>query len=61
VNYPPINGGPYGIGIQKSDTQLRTAVQQALQKLISDGTYGKILAAWGMSAGAVKQATVDAG
>jgi polar amino acid transport system substrate-binding protein len=61
VNYPPINGGPYGIGVPKSDTQLRTAVQQALQKLISDGTYGKILAAWGMSAGAVKQATVDAG
>jgi polar amino acid transport system substrate-binding protein len=61
VDYPPINGGPYGIGVNKSNPQLRDAVQMALQKLIDDGSYTKILAAWGMTAGAVPKATMNAG
>jgi polar amino acid transport system substrate-binding protein len=60
VDYPPINGGPYGIGVNKNNPQLRDAIQQALQSLIDAGTYTKILAAWGMTAGAVQKATINA-
>lgn len=60
VDYSPINGGPYGIGVNKSTPDLRDAIQQAVQKLIDDGTYTKILAAWGMTAGATPKATVNA-
>jgi len=51
---------PYGIAIPKASTELTTAVQKALQKLIDDGSYGKILANWGVSSGAVKTATINA-
>ncbi|HWD06894.1 MAG TPA: ABC transporter substrate-binding protein [Amycolatopsis sp.] len=57
----PIDGGPYGIGFSKSNAKLRDAVKQALQELITDGTYGKILQAWGVEQGAVKEATVNGG
>lgn len=58
---PPINGGPYGIGVAKNNPQLAKAVQAALQKLITDGTYGKILADWGLGSGAITEATLNHG
>lgn len=61
VDQDPINGGPYGIGLNKEDTALRDAIQQALQQLIDDGTYGEILEAWDVTSGAVDQATVNGG
>ena len=61
VDQDPINGGPYGIGVAKEDTALRDAMQQALQSLIDDGTYGEILEAWDVTSGAVDQATVNGG
>jgi polar amino acid transport system substrate-binding protein len=57
----PIDGGPYGIGVNKANTALRDAVRKALQALITDGTYGKILQAWGVEQGAIKEATVNGG
>jgi polar amino acid transport system substrate-binding protein len=57
----PIEGGPYGIGFTKANTKLRDAVKQALQSLIADGTYGKILQSWGVEQGAVKEAAVNGG
>ena len=56
-----IEAGPYGIGIRKTDTQLRDALQKALQAMIDDGTYGRILQKWNVTAGAVKTATVNGG
>ena len=61
IDYPPINGGPYGIGVAKEDPALLSVMQKAMQKLMDDGTYRKILAAWGMTAGAIPKATVNAG
>ncbi|MEQ6896575.1 ABC transporter substrate-binding protein [Microbacterium sp. KR10-403] len=55
----PILAAPYGIGFNKDDTQLRDAVQKALQSLIDDGTYQKILDAWGLSRGAIAKATIN--
>ncbi|MCR6490170.1 ABC transporter substrate-binding protein [Amycolatopsis sp. OK19-0408] len=57
----PIEGGPYGIGVNKQNTALRDSVQKALQALIADGTYGKILQAWGVEQGAIKEAAVNGG
>ena len=50
---------PQGIVVSKDDQALTDAVQKAMQKLIDDGDYGKILAAWGNDAGAVKTAELN--
>ncbi|GAA1276545.1 ABC transporter substrate-binding protein [Saccharothrix xinjiangensis] len=61
VDLEPINGGPYGIGVNKDTPELAAALRGALQALIDDGTYGKVLAAWDVEQGAVDEATVNGG
>jgi polar amino acid transport system substrate-binding protein len=61
VNYAPIEPGPYGIGINKDDPQLLTAIQTGLQDLMNNGDYGKILQDWQLSSVALKSATVNHG
>jgi polar amino acid transport system substrate-binding protein len=56
-----IEAGPYGIGIRKTDTAIRDAIQKAIQALIDNGDYAKILDKWKVTAGALKTATVNAG
>lgn len=56
-----INGAPYGIGINKDNPELRDAMAAALDELIADGTYGKILDAWGVSDGKIAAASVNGG
>lgn len=53
------SSAPQGIVVSKDDAALTTAIQKAVQKLIDDGTYGKILTAWGNEAGAVKTAELN--
>jgi len=48
-----------GIAVSKSDTALADAVAGATNKLIQDGTYKKILAAWGTDGGAIAKAEVN--
>ncbi|MFJ5883791.1 ABC transporter substrate-binding protein [Kitasatospora cineracea] len=50
---------PYGIAFAKEDTALRDAVAKALNRLIRDGVYDKVLAKWGLSDGAVQSAVVN--
>lgn len=50
---------PEAVVVQKGDMQTADAVQAALQKLMDDGTYSKILKAWGNDAGAVKEAKIN--
>ncbi|OZM70417.1 ABC transporter substrate-binding protein [Amycolatopsis antarctica] len=57
----PINGGPYGIGVNKNNRPLADAMQKALQALVADGTYGQILQAWGVEQGAIEQVSVNGG
>jgi len=37
---------PYGIGVRKDSPELRAVLEQALQRIIDDGTYLQILQEW---------------
>ncbi len=54
-------GGMEGIGVPKADTELRTALQKALQSLMDDGTYLKILSRYGVENIALTKAEIDQG
>jgi polar amino acid transport system substrate-binding protein len=56
--YQPV---PLGIGVAKSNTALRDALQKSLDALIADGTYRKILEKHGVESGAVTSATINGG
>ncbi|MEO6826692.1 MAG: ABC transporter substrate-binding protein [Microbacteriaceae bacterium] len=51
---------PYGMPVAK-DSKLQKPIQKAMQALIDDGTYGKILKKWGVEAGAVEKVEINAG
>jgi polar amino acid transport system substrate-binding protein len=44
---PRFDSAPYGIGVRKDSTSLRTALEEALQKIMDDGTYAEVLDKWG--------------
>ncbi len=50
-----------GAGVPKDDVQLRDAVQKALQSLIDDGTYAKVLDKYGEAGLAVQSAQLNQG
>jgi polar amino acid transport system substrate-binding protein len=52
---------PLGIGVAKDNTALRDALQKALNALIADGSYRKILEKHGVEGGAVSAATINGG
>ena len=50
---------PEAVAIKKGDSDTAEAVQKAVQKLIDDGTYGKILSTWGVTSGAVDKSEIN--
>jgi len=56
--YQPV---PLGIGVAKDNTALRDALQKALNAMIADGSYRKILEKHGVADGAVTSATINGG
>lgn len=54
------DAAPYGFATQR-DSELTKAVQAALQSLMDDGTYLKILTNAGIESGALTTATINAG
>jgi polar amino acid transport system substrate-binding protein len=50
---------PYGIAIPKSAGTFKEAVQGAVQALIKDGTYKKILDNWGVGDGAIDESKIN--
>lgn len=52
---------PYGIALSKDSAKdLTKAIQAALQSLIDDGSYKKILDGWGVASGGLKTITINA-
>ncbi|WP_018544460.1 ABC transporter substrate-binding protein [Streptomyces sp. LaPpAH-108] len=56
-----IEAGPYGIAVTKENTQLRDALQAALDAIIKNGEYTKILQKWNVTDGAVTEAKINGG
>ncbi len=49
-----------GVGVGRDDTALQAKLSQAVQSLIDDGSYAKLLAKWGLPASsAVAKATIS--
>jgi polar amino acid transport system substrate-binding protein len=58
----PLDFTLMGIGVTKGDQALQQRIQKALQALVDDGTYGKLLSKWKLSpSSAVQTATINAG
>jgi polar amino acid transport system substrate-binding protein len=55
---PPFNPAPFGIASQK-DSGMAKAVQKALEKMVADGSYQKILDKWGMKDSAIKTPEIN--
>ncbi|MFE2373044.1 ABC transporter substrate-binding protein [Streptomyces sp. NPDC059398] len=58
---PTVQAAPYGIAVAKGNDQLTKAIQQAMDAIIKDGTYKKVLAKWGAEQGAVTEAKLNGG
>ncbi|MCM2388027.1 ABC transporter substrate-binding protein [Streptomyces albipurpureus] len=56
-----VEAAPYGIAVAKGNDQLRDAIQKALDAIIKNGEYKKIVDKWGVSAGAVTEAKINGG
>jgi polar amino acid transport system substrate-binding protein len=53
------DSAPYGYVVAKADTPFAQAIQSAVQSLIDDGTYQKILENWGVQSGAIKTSELN--
>ena len=47
------DSAPYGVVVPLSETAFATTIQAAIQSLIADGSYAKILEVWGLQDGAI--------
>jgi len=56
-----VEAAPYGIAVAKSNTEVRDAVKAALDAIIKNGEYKKIIEKWGVEAGAVEEAGINGG
>jgi polar amino acid transport system substrate-binding protein len=51
----------YGIVIPKREGDLRDAIYKAMKELISEGSYQRLTARWGLEAGAVPETRINSG
>ncbi|MDQ4005825.1 MAG: transporter substrate-binding domain-containing protein, partial [Actinomycetota bacterium] len=56
-----IQAGPLGMAVAKDNSGLRDALQLALQAIIDDGSYARLIEKYQTPLGAVESATVNAG
>ncbi|GHF51377.1 hypothetical protein GCM10010218_36160 [Streptomyces mashuensis] len=56
-----VQAAPYGIAVAKDNAQLRDAVKAALEEIVKNGDYAKVLKTWGVEAGAIKEVKVNGG
>jgi polar amino acid transport system substrate-binding protein len=53
------DSAPYGYALPKDQADFGSAIASAVQALITDGSYQKILAKWGVDAGAITAPAVN--
>ncbi|MEV4870635.1 ABC transporter substrate-binding protein [Streptomyces syringium] len=56
-----VAAAPYGIAVAKNNTQLRDALKAAVDAIIKNGAYGKIISKWDVPDGAVTEARINGG
>ncbi|MFB8031192.1 MULTISPECIES: ABC transporter substrate-binding protein [unclassified Streptomyces] len=56
-----VEAAPYGIAVAKGNDELTKAIQAALDAVIKNGEYEKVIAKWGVQAGAVTEAKINGG
>ncbi|GAB2827991.1 ABC transporter substrate-binding protein [Streptomyces chlorus] len=56
-----VEAAPYGIAVAKTNTELRDALKAALDAVIENGEYQKIMDKWGVAEGAVDEAVINGG
>lgn len=56
-----VEAAPYGIAVAKNNTQLRDALKAALDAIIANGEYEKVIKKWGVEDGSVTEATINGG
>jgi polar amino acid transport system substrate-binding protein len=50
-----IDPAPYGIGVRKASTELKTVLEQALDAIIESGEYDEIIEKWSPVAGSIER------
>jgi polar amino acid transport system substrate-binding protein len=53
------DAAPYGLAVAKDGGTMKEALQKAIQSMMDDGSYTAILDKWGVTAGAIKTATIN--
>jgi polar amino acid transport system substrate-binding protein len=53
--------GPYGMGINKENSEFRDALRAALLSLVEDGTYDRLLEEWGQQEYAMPELPLNSG
>ncbi|GAA2123938.1 transporter substrate-binding domain-containing protein [Streptomyces synnematoformans] len=56
-----IDAAPYGIAVSKDNPELRDALAEALDAIIENGEYQKVLEKWNVENGGVDKATINGG
>ncbi|KUL30430.1 ABC transporter substrate-binding protein [Streptomyces regalis] len=56
-----VDAGPFGIAVSKDNKELTAALEAAVNAIIEDGTYKKILEKWGAETGAIDKAAINGG
>ena len=54
-----IENAVQGVAVKKGDTASAEVLQKAIQKLIDDGTYDKVLTTWGVTDGAIPTSEIN--
>ncbi|AVH56550.1 MULTISPECIES: ABC transporter substrate-binding protein [Streptomyces] len=55
------DAGPFGIVLSKKNTELRDVLKEAVDAIIKDGSYQKVLDKWGAQSGAIDKAAINGG
>lgn len=55
-----IDAAPYGIAVSKKNTELRDAIQAAMNAIMKNGEYEKVMKKWDVMNGALDEATINA-